>query len=260
MVLPINIFMTSTIQVNTVSVDSIEIPIEAQWTNIALSLSGGADSTLLAYLVCDLLVKNNLNATVHVINHVRMWKTRPWQSDIFQTVFDWLTHHFSSITFKLHTNFLAPDIEYGNIGPTIIDEYGKKVSGDNIQIRAFAEYICYNNNVEVHYNGTTRNPKDQNFGGLASRDIDSTVDNDYLRLMIHMNKLVSHPFRFVDKSWIVKQYKRLELMELFDLTRSCEGNFEGTDYLTYRPTQEVPTCGECFWCKERAWALTQNGF
>ena len=81
MVLPINIFMTSTIQVNTVSVDSIEIPIEAQWTNIALSLSGGADSTLLAYLVCDLLVKNNLNATVHVINHVRMWKTRPWQSE-----------------------------------------------------------------------------------------------------------------------------------------------------------------------------------
>jgi hypothetical protein len=73
-----------------------------------------------------------------------------------------------------------------------------------------------------------------------------------------MGRIVSHPFRFVDKSWVLAQYRQLDIMDLFDLTRSCEGEFENINYETYIPGQYVPICGECFWCKERKWAIDES--
>ena len=36
-----------------IKIDGVEIFFDSGWKNIAVSLSGGADSTLLAYLLCD---------------------------------------------------------------------------------------------------------------------------------------------------------------------------------------------------------------
>jgi NH3-dependent NAD+ synthetase len=112
----------------------VNIPFDKNWKNIAISVSGGADSALLAYLICDLAKEQDI--TVHIINHVRMWKTRPWQQHDADRVYNWLFQRFYHTKFVRHTGFIAPDIEYGNIGPNLTDEYGKKVSGDNIQQRA----------------------------------------------------------------------------------------------------------------------------
>jgi hypothetical protein len=73
-----------------------------------------------------------------------------------------------------------------------------------------------------------------------------------------MNRWAIHPFRFTEKSWVIKQYKDLEIEELLNITRSCEGEFENLTYETYTPGQYVPTCGKCFWCKEREWAIEYN--
>jgi hypothetical protein len=232
----------------------INIPFNADWKNVAISVSGGADSALLAYLICSQVTTQS----VHIISHKRMWKTRPWQSYDSLNVYTWLLKKFPNIQFVRHTNFIAPDIEYGNTGPNLTDEYGKQVSGDNIQQRSFAEYICFNENVNAYYNGVTRNPKLALFNGMRERDIEPTDENKHLERMIHMGVEVLHPFRFIDKSKIVKEYKELNLMELFEITRSCEGEFAGITYETYTPGQYVPTCGECFWCKEREWAIEQS--
>jgi hypothetical protein len=237
------------------NIDGVEIPFDITWNSIAISLSGGADSALMAYLLCGLISKDTV---VHCISHTRMWKTRPWQGWDSIKVFEWLNNTFPDIKFQRHTNFISPELEYGNIGPSLIDEYGKKVSGDNIEIRAFAEYVCYSNNIDAYYNAVTRNPKEIDLGGMKERDIDQSLENSHLRLMKHMSKWAIHPFRFVDKSWVIKQYKRLDIEELLSITRSCEGEFEGLDYTTYKPGQKVPTCGECFWCKERDWAVNKN--
>ena len=232
----------------------MQIPFDKNWKSIAIGLSGGADSALLAYLLCEQITAQS----IHVISHKRMWKTRPWQSYDSLAVYTWLLKRFPNIKFSRHTNFIAPDIEYGNIGASIPDEYNKIVSGDNIQQRSFAEYTCYNENVDAYYNAVTRNPKDIDLDGMKERDIDPTENNKHLERMIHMGVEVLHPFRFIDKSKIVKKYKELDLMDLFDITRSCEGEFEGIDYKTYNPGQLVPTCGTCFWCEEREWAIEQN--
>jgi hypothetical protein len=232
----------------------MQIPFDKNWKSIAIGLSGGADSALLAYLLCEQIT----DQSIHIISHKRMWKTRPWQSYDSLTVYTWLLKRFPNIKFSRHTNFIAPDIEYGNIGASIPDEYNKFVSGDNIQQRSFAEYTCFNENVDAYYNAVTRNPKGIDLGGMKERDIDQTEDNKHLERMIHMGVAVLHPFRFIDKSEIVKKYKELNLMELFNITRSCEGEFEGLDYTTYKHGQTVPTCGTCFWCKEREWAIEQS--
>jgi hypothetical protein len=236
----------------------VNIPFDKEWKNIAVSVSGGADSALLAYMVCELSKKQDHNVTVHIINHVRMWKTRPWQQHDADKVYNWLFQRFYHITFNRHINFIAPDIEYGNIGPNLTDEYGKKVSGDNIQQRAYAEFICNKHNIDAYYNAVTRNPRLAQFNGMRERDIERNEDNKHLEYMIHLDRVASHPFRFVDKSWIVNKYKELDIMDLFDITRSCEGEFADINYTNYKAGQYVPTCGECFWCKEREWAIEQT--
>ena len=238
------------------NIDGVEIPLDSKWRNVAVSVSGGADSALLAYLVCELSKEHN--TTIHIINHVRMWKTRPWQRYDADKVYNWLFQRFYHTNFVRHTNFIAPELEYGNIGPNLTDEYGKQVSGDNIQQRAYAEYVCNENNVDAYYNGVTRNPRLAQFNGMLERDIEPTPDNEHLRIMRHMDLWAIHPFRFVDKSWVIKQYKRLDLWNLLDITRSCEGEFDNINYTNYTPGQHIPTCGTCFWCKEREWAIEQS--
>jgi hypothetical protein len=234
----------------------VNIPFDTGWRNVAISVSGGADSALLAYLVCELTKEYSI--TIHIINHVRMWKTRPWQQHDADKVYNWLFQRFYHTTFTRHTNFIAPDIEYGNIGPNLTDEYGKQVSGDNIQQRAYAEFICHKYDVDAYYNAVTRNPRQVMFNGMCERDVEPTEENKHLEYMIHMGRVASHPFRFVDKLWVLNKYKELGIMELFELTRSCEGEFESIDYTTYKLGQYVPTCGECFWCNEREWAIEQS--
>ena len=237
------------------NIDSVDIPFNKKWESIAIGLSGGADSALLAYLLCSMDTEPFI---VHCISHTRMWKTRPWQGHDSLKVFNWLRSKFPHIKFIRHTNFISPELEYGNIGPNLTDEYGKKVSGDNIEQRAFAEYICYTHDIDAYYNAVTRNPRLAAFNGMRERDIEPTESNQHLAIMKHMNRWAFHPFRFVEKSWVVKQYKRLGIEELFELTRSCEGEFKDVNYTNYTPGQQVPICGECFWCKEREWAIEQN--
>lgn len=250
--------MTYTNPMKEYTIDQVNIPFDKNWSRIAVSVSGGADSALLLYLLCQLAKEHNPKLSIHVISHIRCWKTKPWQEYDSYRIYEFISKKFNFLNWDRHVNFIAPDLEYGTTGPSLTDEYGKKVSGDNIQIRSYSEYICHKFKVQAYYNAVTRNPKNVEFEGMIERDIEETDTNKHLRIMIHMDKFAIHPFRFIEKKWIVKQYQRLNLLNLFDLTRSCEGEFENINYLNYKLGMNVPTCGNCFWCKEREWAIEQS--
>lgn len=241
-----------------IHIDNVHIPFDTKWNQIAISVSGGADSALLSFLISDFITKNNLDIKIHFISHIRCWKNKPWQQNDVSQVKKYIIKKFSNLQFREHTNFIAPELEYGNIGPSLIDEYGKNVSGDNIQIRSYSEFICHYFNIDAYYNGVTRNPRNVEFKGMPTRDIDSNNENNHLRLMKHLDKWAVHPFRFIEKNWIYKQYKNLNILDLWNLTRSCEGEFKDLNYKNYVSGQKVPICNECFWCKEREWAIEQN--
>lgn len=243
-------------------VDDLPFPFDTTWSKIAVSVSGGADSALLAYLLAEFCQKHDVE--LHVISNIRMWKLRPWQEQNAKDVYYWLLERFPKVYLKRHVNFLPPDFEWGTSGPNIIDEYGEVKSGDIIEIRSHAEYIAHKENIDAYFNAVSHNPPIDFSGSMPSRNVEPCIENVNKLITKHMGRVSCHPFRFVNKSWIYRQYIKNNIMDLYTLTRSCEGDrsvypevFGNLDYQTYTPGQYVPTCGECFWCKERTWAEVQ---
>ena len=225
----------------------MELYLKHNWKRIGISISGGADSALLAYLICS-----NTNADIHFTNQIRLWKTRPWQEHVADNVIDWFKSHFKN-NFYLHRNLIPSELEWSDKGPTIVDEYGKLKSGNQIILRSHNEYIAHKYKLNALYGGINKNPDIKIEGSLADRD-----NGHILPHFIHNGIDICHPFVYTKKDWIIKQYYEHDIKDLLNLTRSCEGEFKDIDYTTYTPGQYVPVCGKCFWCKEREWAIEQN--
>lgn len=244
--------------------DGIFIPIDQNWKNVAINVSGGADSAMLAYLVCSKLKKTN----IHIISNIRMWKTRPWQRQNSIDVFNWLKNKFPNHTFNRYENLIAPELEYGSSGFILTLPSGIKKSGDQVSTVSFVEYVCHYNNVDAWFSGVTNNPKEES---ITRKPIERNLTytgsaEDIEKLLFRKDKiLVCHPFIFTTKDWVLKQYVDLQLSNLLGITRSCEGDletapevFNDLDYKTYVPGMPVPECGKCFWCQERNWAKYKN--
>lgn len=224
-------------------IDNTELPIDITWKRIGISLSGGADSALLSYLILS-----NTDADIYFTTQIRMWKTRPWQKYVARDVVNWFRERFSNRIEHLE-NFIPPEMEEPNT-TYITDEYGKLKSGNRIILRAYNEYIGHTYNLDAWYAGVTLNPIESFDGALPERDQASLPE-----VIEHMGKPIFHPFVNVRKDWIIQQYLKNNIGELLEITRSCEGEFANINYQTYNPKQNVPICGRCFWCKEREWGI-----
>jgi hypothetical protein len=244
---------------STYMIDELVVPFDPGWKTIGINLSGGADIALLTYILCDIISKNNFNVEVHIITYHRCWKKRPWQIDISIQVFEKIKELFSDIKFQRHQGYIPPEIEWGSIGPIIEDTHGRKRSGDQITVSSFNEYIMCNFKIDATFEATTRNPDIEIQGKMPNRE--KSPENAVLKDLVFSNTsgLVFSPFKFVRKDWIYRQYKNNSLLDLYSITRSCEGEFEDIDHKTYVSGQYVPVCGECFWCKERIWAENLGG-
>ena len=222
----------------------MELYLNHDWKRIGISISGGADSALLAYLICS-----NTDADIHFTNQIRLWKTRPWQEHVADNVIDWFKGRFKN-NFYLHRNLIPPELEWADKGPTIVDEYGKLKSGNQIILRSHNEYIAHKYKLDALYGGINKNPDIEIKGALADRD-DGHIPPHFIHSHVH----ICHPFVHTKKDWIIEQYYKHNIIDLLNLTRSCEGEFAGINYKTYTTGQFVPVCGNCFWCKEKEWAI-----
>lgn len=224
-------------------IDNVDIPIKKSWNRIGVSLSGGADSALLAYLLMS-----NTKADFYFTTQIRMWKTRPWQRYIAKDVVGWFRENFANRIEHIE-NFVPPEMEEPHT-TYITDEYGNTKPGNRIILRAHNEYIAHTHKLDAWFAGVNLNPTEQFEGALADRKT-ATIPP----VLEHMGIPVHHPFVNVQKDWIIRQYVNNNIGELLEITRSCEGEFENLNYTNYNSYQTVPTCGECFWCKEREWGI-----
>jgi len=255
------------------NVSGVYIPLDPNWKNIGIAMSGGIDSTMLCYILADLITKNKLDITIHVTAHVRVWKYRPWQKDVSENVYNWMVNRFPNVKFKRYQGFIPPDLEWKNNGPTLVlNEYGEEEYGDVLVMRAFAEYIGFHQKFDAFFNATTKNPDDPTITlalevrNLTSQDIVNHFDYAIKYYKMGDKVVTAHPFRFVQKDWVVGRYKEFGIWDLFEMTRSCEGDrieypevFGDLDYTTYKPGMTVPECKKCFWCQEREWGI-KNAF
>jgi hypothetical protein len=212
------------------------------WKRIGISLSGGADSALLSYLILK-----ETDADIYFTTQIRMWKTRPWQRYVAKDVVGWFRENFNNRIEHIE-GFIPPEMEEPHT-TYMIDEYGMTKPGNRIILRAHNEWIAHAYKLDAWYAAVTKNPKDV-LGGLPERN------QGVLPLhMKHMGVDVCHPFVYTTKDWIINQYYKNNIEELLNITRSCEGEFKDITYQTYTPGSHVPVCGECFWCKEREWGI-----
>jgi hypothetical protein len=111
--------------------------------------------------------------------------------------------------------------------------------------------------LDAWYAGKTKNPSDPTITkGMPDRNVIEEDTNELVKE--HLGVKVCHPFLYTEKDWIISQYIKHDILDLLNITRSCEGDFKDLDYTNYIPGQEVPECGECFWCQERKWAMDKN--
>ena len=246
-------------------INGLDIPFSSTWKKVGINLSGGADSACLTYLLCKIIKENNFNTKIDVITHVRCWTTRPWQQPIGLRVYEKLKAMFPNIISHRYENFIAPELEHGVTGYIYEDPvYKRWHSGDQLSVYNFNKYVSYRYNFNAIFNATSKNPPIDIPKKMDNREKDAK-DGETRDLIISTEgQFLCHPFRFVDKSWIIAQFHYFGIQDLLNLTRSCEGDVthkkispEIPDYLSYRPEMEVPECGSCFWCLERNWAKEQ---
>lgn len=247
--------------------NGLDIPFNKKWKRIGINLSGGADSSCLLTLICNIILKNKLKCQIHVISHVRCYNTRPWQGPIALDVYEkFVKDYYPSISFVRHTNFIPPELEWGVLGPITQDEDGRSRSGDQICVGSFNNYIIFKEKIDVVYNATSANPEGSSWiGGMSNRE--KPASEGVLKDLVMQKEkyTICHPFRFVDKSYILAQYHLFDKLDLYNMTRSCEGDLSDPkikevvpNLQSYDPSDHtvdiLPKCGHCWWCKEREWA------
>lgn len=249
-------------------IDGLNFPFNSTWKRVGVNISGGADSALLAFVICKIIEQKNLDCKIDAISFIRCWNSRPWQSYISNNVFLELKNMFPTIVNKRHFTFIPPEIEYGNIGSTIVTKhYDEPLAGDAIIISSYNSYIAYNKKLNAVFNGITSTPS--NVADIPGRTVDekNAKLNELIIYKKTINSFLIRPFKYIQKDWILQQYVNFNILNLYKKTRSCEGDInlnhkiqsKFKSFTDYQEGMPVPICNECDWCKERAWAEKQVG-
>jgi tRNA(Ile)-lysidine synthase TilS/MesJ len=195
--------------------------------NIGIKMSGGADSTLLTYLLAKYIKEDDL--AIKIIPVVIIEESSPFQEIVVRDVLKIINSQFD-VNIELKHIFKL-DLSYNKI--TRMREVEKELFDKNI--------------IDLIVTGGTRRPEaeiDSNFdnGGLSGPE-----DNRLGVQPTYWEDEKSYsPFINFNKKILLNYYKTNNLIDiLFNKTRSCVSK-----------TQDfTKVCGECWWCRERKWAL-----
>ena len=99
--------------------------------------------------------------------------------------------------------------------------------------------------ISIMYAGFTKPPPE---GAIVDFDTTTTFGGvevpGAIQVYYYKNDKLYYPFINTNKKGIADLYKKLDVEDLYSYTRSCES-----------PTLLTGHCGKCWWCKERIWAF-----
>ena len=208
------------------------VKIIGQW------MSGGADSSLLAYLLCKEIKDQKLNVKFQPMT-VR--RGRPNNPMYAEGVVDFIKE-------DLDIDFILPHEVY----------YPPLIDSEMTEMKIFWKKDSENfreQKYDILYSGITCNPpNDSGLPKNKERDRDEESD----RPTENRNGLRHYinPFFKVNKKWEAEVYKDFGLLDtLFPLTYSCEGDAKDTKTHTWHCGNTLPIERQCWWCRERMWAF-----
>jgi len=244
----------------TVIVNDLPIHFSSAFKRIGISMSGGADSTLLAYILLKLITENKIDCKLYPFHMVRFADTKPWLEYIARDVWNWLDKKFPGILQPLEYGFIPSDLEtlpLSVVNPKNFENVDfTRCNTDVLITQRFKEYFVKKHNLRFVYSGTTTNPPfDNNLNAPQFREADQTNLNPELVIAPAM----INPFALITKDWVMAQYENFQIPELLNLTRSCEADSLQLDIHKWNPGRVYPKpCGECFFCKERDWGIVNS--
>lgn len=222
---------------------SIEFDIDPKYKRLAVNCSGGADSSILLFMVAKFIKdKNFLDTKISVLtcsnDFKHRWNARKAADVINYTInkleFNPFDMHYAYYRDKQDTKYFR-EVEFSlfkdNRTDLIISGITSNPLGDDIIIKD-----ANGKQVNLHETGLG----DRNTGGLAPTFVTGLDGCWYL------------PFINVDKRFVASMYKQYDIMDMLDLTRSCEAVPKHTEY---KSEFETKPCGTCWWCLERKWAF-----
>ena len=110
-----------------------------------------------------------------------------------------------------------------------------------------------NNTINYRYTGVTANPPKSvgdSFLGESQNTCQEDRTPDIIRDTYYdLNKIFT-PFTNINKRKVIEMYRELGIKDsLFPVTRSCE---------IINKLGFFGHCGECWWCKEREWSMAND--
>ena len=208
------------------------IPVET----IGVWCSGGADSTILLYNLARTVLDKGLPYKIQPMSVRRSPRNWNWiyAANIIEHIQD-----------RLNVEFLPHETYW----PAIEDEHQT-----NIQEFLDKDHENFSKNkIQVLFSGITKNPPrsemEKNPKWIEGLTEDTRNDEaDRPTMMATPMRTYINPWFQEDKRFIAKMYEELGCMDLFRMTRSCEGHIDDTKNYTVG-------CGKCWWCYEREWAF-----
>lgn len=242
-------------------VNGLPIHFDSSFSNIGISLSGGADSSLLFYILCSLAEKLDSKVKIHATTMSRFYDTKPWLEKSAKDVYLYMKNRFPNIVGEHDWGFIPPDLEVVKMKKLGLAHLNKAFPTDLMFCDilctvTYHDYLLKRKKWSYIYSGTTMNPPDNFDNAPQFRTVEEVQKNDVEQVV---SATVINPFTFVQKDWIMAQYENYKLQDLLELTRSCEADTRvlGEMWLTIED-QQPPACGSCFFCKERQWGINNS--
>lgn len=213
---------------------AIEIIIPENIKTIGMKVSGGTDSAILLYILCDYIYKNNLDIKILPITDVYL--SRPISSEGALRV----THKIKEL-FNYQLNFLLDNHIYYR---------GRKIEKFMLwhDVKMLEEGV-----VDMIITGRTATPPKEAGEELwNTRPADRTGSDKSVHVPIIPNFpqwTFYRPMNNVDKKFVAEMYDLYGVREsLFPTTMSCIADFPNNKGWSQ-------PCGYCHWCLEKQWAF-----
>ncbi len=233
--------MTEKIFINDSESVTFDIPDEGA---IGCFMSGGADSSLMCFILADLIVKHGLKTRIYPITAEML--ARPYNLRCGYDVVNKVSL-LTGFKFELHLCYILP-----NHVRNVSDE--EKVLIHSSYTRAYGR--CFE--LQTIYNGLTANPPVSAVPDTTLAKRQTCRDDINWRRDQQKIKGLTVPFIHVDKKGIGALYEKFNLLKtLLPLTRSCEAELAETSYFTKDCFDVRPKGQECWWCLERAYGFDQ---
>jgi len=203
---------------------------------IAVSFTGGVDSSLLTYVLCESIMRKNMQSQIKVYcfnaNNTR-YENENYSIKPAQKCYDILVNMFPEIQFE---------------GLHFYDYFVAYKQEKKLLLRKTRDQFKLDFDLDVILLGTTRKPPEGQIEALDKlvSETPALKERDYSIKQVNNLKKNREPFKTVDKSYLFKIYKQFDLLEsLYPYTVSCTRLRNGG----------ITPCQICYWCLEKKWGF-----